>query len=96
MPLGRGNDADKGAASNGACFQYAVSDGPGDGSHVPRSRGRPAHLEPRYLQSSGRSFRAKLKIAPREDEPTKWKVDFDEEWAKEPPKEQEEAGEAAA
>ncbi|MGI8946364.1 MAG: DNA topoisomerase 3 [Thermoleophilaceae bacterium] len=34
---------------------------------------------------SGRSFRAKLKIEPRTDEPGKWKVDFDEEWAKGPP-----------
>jgi DNA topoisomerase-3 len=58
--------------------------------------GRTEKQVPGFKGRSGRSFRAKLKIAPREDEPTKWKVDFDEEWAKEPPKEQEEAGEAAA
>jgi DNA topoisomerase-3 len=33
---------------------------------------------------SGRSFRAKLRIEPREDEPGKWKVEFDEEWADRP------------
>jgi DNA topoisomerase III len=43
---------------------------------------------------SGRTFRAKLKLAQAEE--GKWRVDFDEEWAKEPPKEQTEdaAGEA--
>ena len=45
---------------------------------------------------SGRSFRAKLKIERREDDPNRWKVDFDEEWAKgEPPKEDEAAAAAA-
>ena len=36
---------------------------------------------------SGRSFRAKLKIEPT-GEDGKWRVEFDEDWAKEPPKEQ--------
>ena len=47
---------------------------------------------------SGRSFRAKLKIEPREDDEGKWKVDFDEEWATgkpPPPREGEGAGQAA-
>jgi DNA topoisomerase III len=35
---------------------------------------------------SGRTFRAKLKLEQVED--GKWRVDFDEEWAKEPPKDQ--------
>ena len=43
---------------------------------------------------SGRTFRAKLKLA--QDEEGKWRVDFDEEWAKEPPKEQAEEAEPAA
>jgi DNA topoisomerase-3 len=34
---------------------------------------------------SGRTFRAKLKLEQHEE--GKWRVDFDEEWAKEPPKE---------
>jgi DNA topoisomerase-3 len=33
---------------------------------------------------SGRTFRAKLKL--EQDDEGKWRVDFDEEWAKEPPK----------
>ena len=33
---------------------------------------------------SGRNFRAKLKLEQVEE--GKWRVDFDEEWAKEPPK----------
>ncbi len=37
-----------------------------------------------FKSRAGRNFRAKLKIAPREDEPGKWKVDFDEEWATRP------------
>ncbi len=44
---------------------------------------------------SGRNFRAKLRIEPRDDAPGKWKVEFDEEWAKgEPPKEQDETADA--
>jgi DNA topoisomerase-3 len=44
---------------------------------------------------SGRSFRAKLKIEPREDAEGRWKVEFDEEWATAPPKDQEAAAAAA-
>jgi DNA topoisomerase-3 len=46
---------------------------------------------------SGRTFRAKLKLEQTEE--GKWRVDFDEEWAKEPPKgeaEEERAEEEAA
>jgi DNA topoisomerase-3 len=45
---------------------------------------------------SGRTFRAKLKLERTEED--KWRVDFDEEWAKEPPKGQaeEERAEGAA
>jgi DNA topoisomerase-3 len=39
---------------------------------------------------SGRSFRAKLKM--EQNEEGKWRVDFDEEWAKEPPPTSEETG----
>jgi len=46
---------------------------------------------------SGRTFRAKLKIAPREDAEGKWKVEFDEEWATgEPPKPAEGVGDERA
>ena len=57
--------------------------------------GRTEKQVPGFKGRSGRTFRAKLKIEPRQDEPGKWKVDFDEEWAKEPPKEQEAAAVAA-
>ncbi len=57
--------------------------------------GRTEKQVPGFKGRSGRTFRAKLKIEPRADEPGKWKVDFDEEWAKEPPKEQEDGREAA-
>ena len=55
--------------------------------------GRTAKQITGFKGRSGRSFRAKLKISPREEEDAvgKWKVDFDEEWATRPPKEQEEA-----
>jgi DNA topoisomerase-3 len=45
---------------------------------------------------SGRTFRAKLKL--EQDGEAKWRVDFDEEWAKEPPKgeSEEEKAEAGA
>jgi len=56
--------------------------------------GRTAKQVPGFKGRSGRNFRAKLKMEPRGDEPGKWKVDFDEEWAKEPPKDQD--GGAAA
>ena len=39
---------------------------------------------------SGRTFRAKLKIERTPED--KWRVDFNEEWAKEPPKSQDEDG----
>ncbi|MGI8660623.1 MAG: DNA topoisomerase 3 [Thermoleophilaceae bacterium] len=46
---------------------------------------------------SGRTFRAKLKIAPREDAEGRWKVEFDEQWATgEPPKPAEGAGDERA
>jgi len=46
---------------------------------------------------SGRTFRAKLKIAPREDAEGRWKVEFDEQWATgEPPKAAEGAGDERA
>ncbi len=55
--------------------------------------GRTAKQITGFRGRSGRSFRAKLKISPREEEDAvgKWKVDFDEEWANRPMKEQEEA-----
>ena len=53
--------------------------------------GRTEKQVPGFRGRSGRTFRAKLKIEPREDEPGKWKVDFDEEWAKQPSKEQDAA-----
>jgi len=58
--------------------------------------GRTEKQVPGFRGRSGRNFRAKLKIEPRSDEPGKWKVDFDEEWAKEPPKEQDDAAAAGA
>jgi DNA topoisomerase-3 len=58
--------------------------------------GRTAKQVPGFRGRSGRNFRAKLKIERREDDPSKWRVDFDEEWAKEPPKEQDEAAGAPA
>ena len=59
--------------------------------------GRTAKQVPGFRGRSGRNFRAKLKIEPREDAPGKWRVDFDEEWAKEPPKPQDDgAADAAA
>jgi DNA topoisomerase-3 len=57
--------------------------------------GRTAKQVPGFRGRSGRNFRAKLKIEPRTDEPGKWKVEFDEEWATAPPKEREEAAAAA-
>lgn len=43
--------------------------------------GRTAKQVTGFRGRSGRSFRAKLRIEPRQDEPGKWRVDFDEEWA---------------
>ncbi|MBA3305613.1 MAG: DNA topoisomerase 3 [Thermoleophilaceae bacterium] len=50
--------------------------------------GRTAKPVTGFRGRSGRNFRAKLKIEPRADAEGKWKVEFDEEWAKEPPKDQ--------
>ena len=49
-----------------------------------------------FRSRSGRTFRAKLKLEQAED--GTWRVDFDEEWAKEPPKAEteEEGAEAEA
>jgi DNA topoisomerase III len=58
--------------------------------------GRTAKQVTGFKGRSGRSFRAKLKIEPRADAPGKWKVEFDEEWAKEPPKALEDAAVAAS
>ncbi len=65
------------------------------------SVGRTAKQVTGFRGRSGRNFRAKLKIEPRADAEGKWKVDFDEEWAKEPPKDQgdgdgSDSGQAAA
>jgi DNA topoisomerase-3 len=46
--------------------------------------GRTEKAVPGFRGRSGRSFRAKLKL--EQPEEGKWRVDFDEEWAKEPPK----------
>jgi DNA topoisomerase-3 len=40
---------------------------------------------PGFKGRSGRTFRAKLKLEQTDE--GKWRVDFDEEWAKEPPPE---------
>ncbi|NLT06195.1 MAG: DNA topoisomerase 3 [Solirubrobacterales bacterium] len=57
--------------------------------------GRTAKQVTGFRGRSGRSFRAKLKIEPRDDAPGRWKVEFDEEWANRPMKEREEAAAAA-
>jgi DNA topoisomerase-3 len=56
--------------------------------------GRTAKPVPGFRGRSGRAFRAKLKL--EQAEPGKWRVDFDEEWAKEPPKGQAEEERAEA
>jgi DNA topoisomerase III len=48
------------------------------------SVGRTAKPVTGFRSRSGRTFRAKLKL--EQDEEGKWRVDFDEDWAKEPPK----------
>src|SRR3954449_3641292 len=48
-------------------------------------RGRTEKPVPGFKGRSGRTFRAKLKI--ERDDAGKWRVEFDEEWAKEPPPE---------
>jgi DNA topoisomerase-3 len=56
--------------------------------------GRTAKAVTGFRGRSGRTFRAKLKLEQVED--GKWRVDFDEEWAKEPPKGQAEEERAEA
>jgi DNA topoisomerase III len=46
--------------------------------------GRTAKAVTGFRSRAGRTFRAKLKL--EQDDEAKWRVDFDEEWAKEPPK----------
>jgi len=59
--------------------------------------GRTAKQVTGFKGRSGRSFRAKLKMEPREDTPGKWKVDFDEDWATgEPPPPRDGEGAAGA
>ena len=59
--------------------------------------GRTAKQVTGFKGRSGRSFRAKLKITPREDVEGKWKVDFDEDWATgEPPPPREGEGSGGA
>src|SRR3989442_3890947 len=55
--------------------------------------GRTAKQVTGFRGRSGRTFRAKLKLE-RVDE--KWRVDFDEDWAKEPPKDEEALAEEQA
>jgi DNA topoisomerase-3 len=47
--------------------------------------GRTVKAVPGFKGRSGRTFRAKLKL--EQNDEGKWRVDFDEEWAKEPPPE---------
>jgi DNA topoisomerase-3 len=56
--------------------------------------GRTAKPVTGFRGRSGRTFRAKLKL--EQNDEGKWRVDFDEEWAKEPPKEQAEEQEQPA
>jgi DNA topoisomerase-3 len=49
--------------------------------------GRTAKAVTGFRGRSGRTFRAKLKL--EQDAEGKWRVDFDEDWAKEPPPEPE-------
>jgi DNA topoisomerase-3 len=56
--------------------------------------GRTAKPVTGFRSRSGRTFRAKLKLEQVEE--GKWRVDFDEEWAKEPPKGQSEEERAEA
>ena len=55
--------------------------------------GRTAKPVTGFRSRSGRTFRAKLKL--EQDEEGKWRVEFDEEWAKEPPKGEAGGGAAA-
>jgi DNA topoisomerase-3 len=54
-------------------------------------RGRTEKPVPGFKGRSGRTFRAKLKIERGEGD--KWRVEFDEDWAKEPPPEAPQDGE---
>jgi DNA topoisomerase-3 len=58
-----------------------------------KDTGRTAQPVPGFKGRSGRTFRARLKLTRGED--GKWRVDFDEEWANEPPREDAEGGKAA-
>jgi DNA topoisomerase-3 len=55
--------------------------------------GRTAKPVTGFHGRSGRTFRAKLKL--EQDAEGKWRVDFDEDWAKEPPAERAEEEEEA-
>ena len=46
--------------------------------------GRTAKAVTGFRGRSGRTFRAKLRL--EQNDEAKWRVEFDEEWAKEPPK----------
>jgi DNA topoisomerase-3 len=54
------------------------------GDHPPI--GRTAKPVTGFRGRSGRTFRAKLRLEQADDD--KWRVEFDEDWAKEPPKDQ--------
>jgi len=56
--------------------------------------GRTAKQVTGFRGRSGRTFRAKLRIERTDD--GKWRVEFDEDWAKEPPKDQDEETPPAA
>ncbi|MEA2427934.1 MAG: topoisomerase, partial [Thermoleophilaceae bacterium] len=56
--------------------------------------GRTEKPVPGFKGRSGRTFRAKLKI--ERDDAGKWRVEFDEAWAKEPPPEAQPEGDAAS
>jgi len=55
--------------------------------------GRTAKAVTGFRSRAGRTFRAKLKLEQADD--GKWRVDFDEEWAKEPPKGESEEADVA-
>jgi DNA topoisomerase-3 len=56
--------------------------------------GRTAKPVTGFRGRSGRTFRAKLKL--EQDDQGKWRVEFDEDWAKEPPKDEEQPAEEQA
>jgi DNA topoisomerase III len=55
--------------------------------------GRTQKPVPGFKGRSGRTFRAKLKI--ERDDSGKWRVEFDEDWAKEPPPSEQQDGDGA-